>query len=727
MKNLAKRIFNILIFFTAAIFISCSGLDETSNLGKKVVDNKSQDGMKSGFYRTINLIQDEGSYKSVADSLSGKNVYFDFERKIYIDSLRGGGKKVASQWTIGNWGNEETILELRARAADTAKISSIADTLEYLVRGKGDAQPNSIKAELIWTNVTGNNSFENANVEMGAIFSNRAKTEEISFPLNFALVNPKISTNTVRFDIETYLLMNYYYDYHFDDQRIDTAYVKRYEARYTNYVDTIEYILPFKEQNGVWDLKDDDVFNRIKPANTDGIKFATDYLIPWEDYVASSLYKDIDTVVKISTGQFEVLELSLEGKKIGTIKRRSDTTIYNKEKPTDDGVFDPSQPQPSLYKRIIDTLIITYTNPVTYRETPPRGVKNKEGDSIVYCTRFTNGFSNPIDTVMKGTDRQKPIIFKRNGIVLDNIAPRIDTLIQTGYEYKTALNDPKKHTATRGVVGGDGSLWDDTLPIRNLFRDTLVMYLRVNKESKENIMHIGAPVIRLSYIKKGDESKTLNYINIPFTDISVVTKSSDEITDYVSVISGALKRFAKIDLNLKDFFADIVNEKFLSVGLAELTLNIDTAKTDFPLQYGDSIRLNAIILWDTLTPQTLFTLPNDRTVSQAYVKRSSETVKINLAKTLTDFLYYDEDKYIYKYIYKDPPPEEKTPPEEDPSLEEEPSIKTPPEKAYLYLWLDDLKMGRIYFDPKDLKFTYILQTRKGGKNDDKTEEEEGEQ
>jgi D-alanyl-lipoteichoic acid acyltransferase DltB (MBOAT superfamily) len=60
-------------------------------------------------------------------------------------------------------------------------------------------------------------------------------------------------------------------------------------------------------------------------------------------------------------------------------------------------------------------------------------------------------------------------------------------------------------------------------------------------------------------------------------------------------------------------------------------------------------------------------------------------VKISLTNTLTDFIYLNK-------IFE----------------------KGAPSDTYLYLWLDSWTMGRIWFEPSDAIFTYILQTRKDG-------------
>ncbi|MCL1946918.1 MAG: hypothetical protein FWF51_07200 [Chitinivibrionia bacterium] len=704
---MAKRIFNVLIFFAATMFFSCSGLDETSNLGKKIIENKSQDGMKPGVYKTILLEQSPQTYASVADTLSGKHIYFDTSR-IYLDTLRSGEKKIVSQWTIGNWENknEEVILKLCHCPHFEKNERRVADFLDSLITKHKIADPASVKAELLWTNTTRNNSFESANVEIGAIFS--YPNDTTVFPLNFALVNPKNSGGSVPFTIGTYLLEN-------RDEKKDTAYIERYEARYTNFVDTVKTVTFFRKfSDADPDPKENDIDTTIKPerdkitgtidvAAYKKIYFATDKLVTWKDYVPLSLYDTNKTVFNEPSEGFNVLEIfSSKGEKIGTIKHRRDSTKYNKEFPPEDGIFDPSQPPPLLYMGYSDTLIITYEDTAIYRESKNSVKGNWENDSIVTHIKYTSAID--------------PVTLK----------PRPDTLIQTGYKYITALTEPQKHNAVRSnvyVVGGElvdiGKLTDE-----KKLRDSLVMYLRVNKESRENIMHISMPFIQLSYIKNGEDvtKSTPIKINIPFTEISVIAKSSDEdeLTDDVPVISSTFQRFAKIDLNLKNFFEDIYKEKFFNIGLAELTLNI-SPQTDFPGQYGDSIRLNAIILSDTLTPQTLFTMPANRSVSSAYVKRNSGTVKLNLVETLTDFLY-DE----YRHIYENLPEDEENESDETGEVQTvNPFPKLEEAKAYLYLWLDDLKMGRIYFEPTNLNFTYILQTRKDGNSDKKDDTEEG--
>jgi hypothetical protein len=704
-KILAKRIFNVLIFFAAAMFFSCSGLDETSNLGKKIIENKSQDGMKPGVYKTILLEQSPQTYASVVDTLSGKRIHFVDTLRNYLDTLRSGEKKIVSQWTIGNWENknEEVMLKLCHYPYLEKKERRISDFLDSLIT-HNIAEPDFVKAELLWTNTTRNNSFESANVEIGAIFS--YPNDTTVFPLNFALVNPKNSSASVPFTIGTYLLDR--------GEKKDTAYIERYEARYTNFVDTVKTVTFFRKfSDADPDPKENDIDTTIKPerdkitgtidvAAYKKIYFATDTLISWKDYVPFSLYDTNKTVLKEPSEGFNVLEIfSSKDEKIGTIKHRRDSTKYNKEFPPEDGIFDPSHP-PLLYMHYIDTLIITYEDTAIYRFSKSSVKGNwEDNDSIVTHIKYTSAID--------------PVTLK----------PRSDTLIQTGYKYQTALTEPQKHSAVRAnevyVVGGNLVNLENLMD-NKILRDSLVMYLRVNKESRENIMHISTPFIRLSYRKKGAADTTRIYITIPFTEISVIAKSSDEdeLTDDDAVISNALQRFAKIDLNLKDFFNEISKEKFFNIGLAELMLNI-SPQTDFPGQYGDSIRLNAIILSKEADSATLFTMPANRSVSSAYVKRNSGTVKLNLVETLTDFLY-DE----YRHIYEDLPEDEEN---ESDGTEEDQTVNPFPKleeaKSYLYLWLDDLKMGRIYFEPKDLNFTYILQTRKDGNSDKKDDTEEG--
>ena len=644
------NIFRNIVFISVLLFVcSCSNSDKPSSLGKSIVEKKSPDNMDPGIYETINLTQIPKSYGSTSDDLSGLHIYEDI--------LQNYGNRV-SIWAIGNWDKEETILKL-SHYTDTDKgenrISRILDSL--IGRDTPIANPASVEAEIIWTNLTRYNSFDNANVEIGVIFSSRTDTN--FFPLNFALVNPKNATNAVRFDIGTYLL----------EEKEDTAYIERYEAKYTNFVDTVKIVTPFTKIDNKWEPKKQDIKTTVKPANLNGIKFATDTLVSWRHCVASYLYDSINEINKNS------LKLFSKGKEIGTIKHQSDITIYTTENfPGDEDVFEPSNPPSKyVYERIIDTLIITYTDTVIYPSSPSNSyVKREFGDSIVTHIRFTNGFTNAKDTVITGP--YPPDTLSK---------PRSDTLIQTGYKYQTALNEPKKHSAVRGIGGKGWTL--DSLAKGKILRDSLVMYLRVNNESRENIMHVTSPYIRISYTKKGPDT-TRQYIYVQFTEKSVISFSKDNLTDNDAVISGGLQRLAKIELNLRDvFWETVTKERFLSIGLADLDIFLDEAKTDFPRQYGDSIIINALADTADMTPKELFSRPNTRRINYTYYKRDSASVRIPLSSTLTDYLYLNK-------VYK----------------------KSAPPKTYLYLWLDDWQMGRIYFkQEKELPFTYILQTRKG--------------
>jgi hypothetical protein len=232
--------------------------------------------------------------------------------------------------------------------------------------------------------------------------------------------------------------------------------------------------------------------------------------------------------------------------------------------------------------------------------------------------------------------------------------------------------------ATTFLEFGDATFLDT---LDKYFIDTLNMYLRV--ESAQSVLHLTNPRIRISYQMDSDTLTTYqDFLN--FREVSTIAKSSDILTKNDAVISGALERFAKIDLDFDKYFNEIKTERFLSIGLANLKLKIET---DFP---HDSIRVHTIILENEIAkPQEIYNLLDaGGWYSSFWVKNNSESVEIQLVSIMTDFVYRNK-------IFEKP--------------------VTQKTKAYLYMWVDNWTMGRIYFDnSQKSNFTYVLQTRKGG-------------
>lgn len=594
--------FIYILFITTMFLISCSGLDETSNLGKKFVTDNSPDSLNAGVYKTIYLTQDASTFKSIADTLSGKH--------IYQDSLQNNGN-VINQWAIGNWNNEKTTLKL-THYKDTSDTNSIKEHLLKLL----DESAFDIKAQIIWDNVTNYNSYDNAAVEIGAIFNGTSY-----FPLNFASVYTKNSSSSVDLTLETYLL----------NEKNDSTEIERYDVVETNFTDTILIDSVYNKNTKSWELSGTPDSTR-KADLQKRQSYKSDTLISWKNYVDTSSYCDSVTYNNDST----IITFYDEDTIVGTVKHK------NSVKLNDDSSIENYDP--SITEFIYDTLIID------------------------------------IDTTFAASRRIVSTDSERKYMKLVS-SKTPDTLIQTGKKYKVALNDPQKGIR---MVGGNGV---ETIDVAAL-SDTLNMYLRIDANTNiANILHLSEPKLYILYKKINGNDTTQYYQTVDFTEMSVETKSSDVLKDTDPVISGALERFAEVNLDLSDFFDEVKQGQFLSVGLANLTLSLDS-KTDFPAQYGDSIYLNAIVSSKKLTPETIFKLNSSRKVNRFLIKRDSSSVKIPLASTITDYVY---EHRIFE--------------------------KTAPSNAYLYMWIDGWVMGRIYFKPSDnnnAEFTYILQTRKGG-------------
>jgi len=575
-----KTVFYVL-FIAVAFLISCSGLDETSSLGKSIIEDKSQDGLNRGVYKTINLSVD--SLESVADKVfSGK-------------SIAGG----YTQWAIGNWDNEETILKL---THDPADANSLRRVLHTIATTDGVTE---IKVELVWSNDIRLNASEAA-VEVGAIFNGTN-----FFPLNYDLINSRTQTSSIPLTIETYLL----------EENRDSTVIKRFDITHTRFVDINHIDTTFIGGNVQT--------KRNTIPDTTLKKWKSDKQISWRDLIASSLYNDSLTQIN---GNITVLRRrnGAQITAVGTVTQNNDTMII----------------------AIVPGILLDSTRTITRRPNT-----NIDIDSIIEIRRY-----------------------------LSSETP--DTLIQHKVEYQIALNDTTHRKIIRKHVGGNDNLIDiltnDTLVSR-----VLNMYLRIDKNSSiQNILHLATPALRVSYKKRvpdtDDKTTSHQMPLINFTDVRVITNHS-ELTDTNPVISGNFERFAKIELDWNEYFSEIKDSGFLSVGLADLTLSLDSDKTDFPAQYGDSILVNAIISDKELTPKSLYALLPGRKRTNFIVRRDSSSAKINLTDLMRDFVY---EHRIFE--------------------------NDAPENTYLYLWLDNWRMGRIWFEQEDAVLTYILQTRKGG-------------
>jgi len=599
-----NRIF-YLLFIAAVFLISCSGLDETSNLGKGIIKPIVPDSLQSGVYNTIWLTQGAQTFGSVADS--------DSIRFVYIAS---DSSHRFTQWAVGNWGNEQAILKLSHFKTEKDTLS-IKDYLLKLVDSAAVID-STIKADIVWTNSVNLNSFDNAKVEIGAIFN-----DTNFFPLNFISVNSRLQTSFIPITLETYLL---------NANKNDSTIIQRFDVRSAFFIDTILIDSIFADKGKITDTIHAEV-----PTMQN---FQSDVVVPWEHFVVSSFYDSvkIDTLPNESVfiEEIKLLSKKVSGQRdtIGRISHKK-YVLKNEDLITDPFVIDTTY----------DTITIVFDTAMTLR-TSRKSFESKRTDSV---------FVNPEAKTHKVT--------------------------QFGLKYKVALDDPQKGIR---AVGGNGF---GNIDISTL-SDTLNMYLRIDESSSfEGILHLSAPALRVNYKKVGgkeNKDTTFHQKIIYFAKIGVLSKSSDILENKTPVISGALERFAEIDLDLSDFFYEITKEKFLSVGLADLTLSLD-GKTDFPAQYGDSIQINAIVSSEKLTPKSLYALPNTRKASRFWIKRDSSSVKVPLAGTLVDFVY---EHRVFE--------------------------KPAPANAYLYMWLENWRIGRIYFEPNNPEFTYILQVRKGG-------------
>ena len=643
---------NIAFILVLMILFSCSNLDKTSDLGKNIINGIAPDTLASGIYETIMLSQSMRSYGSIRDTL----------------------RHNSSPWAIGHWGNDTNMLRLRHYRTGSAD-DRISYILHELTRDT-TVIIDSIKAELLWSNVTDINSFDDVNVEVGSVFRDTAY-----FALNFALIKPKMTTNLIPLNIESYLLYDSLqtkapHEGATDSLVTDSVFISRFDATFTNFVDTVWIDSIFRKRDGEdWKYMPNDPLSKtrtkvdsafLKPEKYK--RFTSDTLVEWRHFIPAALFDSIVDMREdtITGSSLKTIEQSFKLKRdtilVATIKRNVTIETW--------GSFDPDTSKTwlekgwiksgdeLLHKRITDTLLIKYADTVIYRSnrgsySPYSG--NYANDSAVWHKKFMCAI---------GTDSN----------------PIADTLIQIGNEYITALKAPKREIRTVGNI--------ENLSKSRLLADTLDLYLRINGMNRDNILHIGSPVLRISYVKKNNP-ETRIFTNIDFTKIYSTVKSKDVLKNNTPVIAGALQRVVKIDLNIKDFWKKVYTERFLNIGMANLNLRL--AKNDFPTQYGDSIPIYAVVSKDTLTPTELFTLPNTRRVNVANVNRDSNSVTIPLSGTLMDYMYINE-------VFKDKQYESSAPP-----------------KTFLYLWIENY-VGRIYFDEKadSIGFTYILQTRKGG-------------
>jgi len=686
-----SKFLNIAFLLILFLAWSCSNLDEPSGLGRKIVEQKSPDSMQSGVYNTTTLAQDPNTYRSVIDSISGLHIYMDF--------LRNNGARV-SQWAIGKWKNEETVLRLSYFVNPPDSSSGLENILYYLSQDP-TVNLNSIKADLVWTNLTRYNSFEEIGIEVGMFISYKhgnvnlsdtknqygyiaeyskdssiIKNDEKFFPLNFIAVNPRNLNSRVPLTIESFLMRGKWKtSWNSDTVTIDSTVVRRYDVDWTNFVDTVgidsSFLMRYDDALKNWST--DNKATVTSDTNRTQKKhklWQSDTIISWKHFIPSSFY---DSSAWVSGDSINgTLALYSQKIEMGRITRKNKTV-----KNSAHGYYGGS---------VYDTLIFDIPKTMLYREE--RIVKSRkpsaiEKDSVIYTARFENARNAATgkvipDTLLQSSHRGGSYVIALDSVPLDTFPP------------------------VRGLraTGGKGNLGEFMFTYRKpqefkSFKDTLSIYLRIDKNSthNDNVLHVSSPLIRISHRKKSGDTTKIYTRDVPFTEKSIIAFSSDTLKNTMPVISGGLQRFAEIDLNLREFLdTTIGEEKFLSVGLADLTLFLDTVNTDFPLQYGDSILVNAIITTEKMAPGKIFALPRVLRTNYGYVKRSFSTnriyptAKIPIEGTLVDYLYKNK-------IYE----------------------SGAPEKAYLYLWLDDWTMGRIFFNPRSpVYLTYILQTRKDG-------------
>jgi hypothetical protein len=586
-------------------------------------------------------------------------------------------------WAIGNWQNDTTILKLRHLGNTTESVSRF---LQGLTRGDTVA-PHSIRADLWWTNITGLNSFDLANVEIGTFF------DTLLFPLNFALITPRNTNSSVPITLDSYLLHergtispgtpN-------ERPAIDTAFITRINAEFTNFVDTVSRDSVFtRPMGGSWGYNPYDHENeiringcRVSPNPDPGctpffnlddrerrLFFTSDAFVNWRQLVPANTFNRIDTT--INNAGDTIFTLFHDDNTVASITQSPVDTIF-RANDFDDFLTWDVRGDTLVYMEFGSRLIINFVDTIVYRTSTSRSNIQLVGGT---------------EREVRNTTRLRSAFRDGNTIA--------DTLKQTGMKYITEFQAMRRSRADDIIIKGIGGidLWD-IVKDRTL-RDTLNMYLRINKESQVNILHLGAPVLRISWSPASDTTVRRGR-DIQFTEISVIPRSADNLQDSTDannakpIISAAMQRFAKIDLDFSKFFDTITDQRFLHIGLADLHLPIDRAGTDFPVQYGDSIPINAIITEEELTPEEIFALSSNdkrlRRVSVGRVHRDSNMLNIPIIETISDFVRYHE-------IYNKPAPQ----------------------NAFLYLWLDGHRMGRVLFDKsRPVNFTYILQTRRDG-------------
>jgi hypothetical protein len=506
-----------------------------SDFGRSIIEDRSQGGLQIGEFKTIQLSPIR--FGSVVDSLSGTHAYEDY--------LRNRGF-LQSRWAIGNWEKDTTIFKLHHFSDEPkdASILRISDILHRLVRDTA-IDSRSIRAQLVWNNLTELNSHDNINIEVGVIHSDTTNSNPRFFPLNFALVNPKSNTNTVPLTIESYLLR----------ENVDSTIISRFDARFTNWVDTVVIDTTFrKNTGGVWgDLPGIINVNIKRDTASARMSFASDTLVGWRQLVPAALFHADNTIIDpsvndtTSNGNTTTIRQNLtlrnrDGAEVAEIEWRNHLTTEA------DWVLDGSE---YLRERTVDTLIIRYKRHDTLLTFVQRGQDRDTIRHYVGNTLYNESVIRDYNRVFANDSTIRRTRLTSGINPLDN-TPKPDTLIQIGNVYKTALNTPRRQIRSSSWTGGDGNLAN--LADADTLSHELVMYLRVRDTlgSRGGVIHITEPLLNISWTPTNSTTRT--GMNIRFTDISVIARSADNLQDSTDannkkpIISGAMQRFAKIDL-----------------------------------------------------------------------------------------------------------------------------------------------------------------------------------
>lgn len=693
--------------------------DETSTVGGDILGN--QDGSLNGFDGTFTTDKiypkDPVNGYSFTDPFSGLHSYND---SLFINGYKQGHR------AIGSWGGQKSFVTMQFAPYDDSSGSSVerktfARNLEVLDSINDAEGGNGVFDFALQFTVNTSRSTENRyNLELfkiGAVSEkdtaapslDSLKSLNKALSINYATVSGNSSAGSIPISL----------DYHSTKSQItDTLIYFKQTKTHSYVVETFADTIYKHNDSSIFIYGDTAVSTPVEVSQIDEAFEAS--ILPYDGIVAYQLpynhqnYFALEDSLHLTTESVTDIEnIKTTTHKIGTY------TLYHYSNDTTYDTLKAVYPVIDFSKTIVGVDTVYKDTTIYFYSTKISKVKGdrlsdadiaasfKELDTLIERVGDKVTLTDPKDSTKLVNARRSTIFYpaheyRKAASVISSVTDTIEgDVIRTIYHKEdTIFTYPGNVVTQDEIVDTINNISIDSLTIKDragaFTHIDSVFYMALDFsdfQKDSSLLYLSGLKIHAKLTV--NENAYYNDFPVSMSQMTVIDSNDSTLnSNMVPVSDGGTQRFARLKLNMPTFWNTIQKNQYRTILYSDLKLLVD--KVELPNYHNDTIVVKGLLL-DTLyhnnyaTSNFLAQNREDRIPFTFSVVKDSSSVLID-NQTLTDNLL----DVLYGERYKNLP------------------ANTVPE-CYLYLWIEDGHLGRVYWDyPKEAPtlFTYILQDKK---------------